>query len=81
MVSIIKSYIQKEYTEIPIGTILAIISASIYFLSPFDLIPDIIPGAGHIDDAAVVAACIALVGSDIDDYKKWREDNNKNLNV
>lgn len=81
MVSLIKSYIQKEYTEIPLGTIIAIISASIYFLSPVDLIPDIVPGIGYIDDAAVVAACLALVGSDIEEYKKWREDNKKNLNV
>lgn len=77
MVSLIKSYIQKEYTEIPLGTIIAIISASIYFLSPVDLLPDVIPGAGYIDDAAVVAACLALVGSDIEEYKKWRENNNK----
>ena len=81
MVSLIKSYIKKEYTEIPVGTIVAIISASIYFLSPVDLIPDVIPGVGYIDDAAVVAACLALVGSDIEEYKKWRETNNKNLNI
>ena len=31
MVSLIKSYIKKEYTEIPLGTIIAIISAAIYF--------------------------------------------------
>ena len=81
MISLIKSYIQKEYTEIPLGTIVAIISASIYFLSPIDLILDTIPGVGYIDDAAVVAACLALVESDIEEYKKWRETNNKNLDV
>ena len=79
MVSLIKSYIKKEYTEIPLGTIIAIISAAIYFLTPVDLIPDVIPGAGYIDDAAVVAACLALVGSDIEEYKKWRDKNNKNM--
>lgn len=72
MISLVRSYIKKEYTEIPIGTIIAILSALIYFVSPIDLIPDVIPIAGHIDDAAVVAACIALVKSDLDEYKKWR---------
>ena len=79
MVSLIKSYIKKEYTEIPLGTIIAIISAAIYFLAPVDLIPDVFPGAGYIDDAAVVTACLALVGNDIEEYKKWRDENNKNM--
>ena len=77
MISLVRSYTKKEYTEIPIGTIIAIISALLYFISPVDLIPDVIPVAGHLDDAAVVGACIALVKSDLDEYKKWRENNKK----
>lgn len=77
MISLVRSYTKKEYTEIPIGTIIAIISALLYFISPVDLIPDVIPVAGHLDDAAVVGACLALVKSDLDDYKKWRENNKK----
>ena len=75
MVSLIKSYIKKEYTEIPLKTIIAIISAGIYFLSPVDLIPDVIPGIGYIDDATVVTVCLSLVGDDIEEYKKWRDKN------
>lgn len=77
MISLVRSYTKKEYTEIPIGTIIAIISALLYFISPVDLIPDVIPVAGHLDDAAVVGACLALVKSDLDDYKEWRENNKK----
>ncbi len=77
MISLVRSYTKKEYTEIPIGTIIAIVSALIYFVSPVDLIPDVIPVAGHLDDAAVVGACLALVKSDLDDYKEWRENNKK----
>lgn len=73
MISLIKSYIQKEYTEIPVGTIAAVISALLYLLSPVDLIPDVIPGAGYIDDAAVIAVCLKLVGDDLENYKKWRD--------
>ena len=76
-VSLIKSYKKKEYTDIPIGTIIAVVSALIYFVSPIDIIPDVVPFVGHIDDAAVIAACIALVASDLDDYKKWRDNKDK----
>ena len=73
MISLIKSYIKKEYTEIPVGTIAAVISALLYWVSPVDLIPDIIPGVGYMDDAAVIAVCLKLVGDDLEEYKKWRD--------
>ena len=80
LISLVRSYIRKEYKDVPIGTIVAIISALIYCLSPVDAIPDIIPGFGYVDDAAVVAACLKLVKSDVDEYQKWREENNKIIN-
>ena len=79
MVSLLRNYVKKEYTDIPIGTILAVISALIYFVSPIDLVPDVIPGAGYIDDAVVITACWKLVDSDIQEYIKWRAKNNKTI--
>lgn len=81
MVSLLKNYVKKEYTDIPIGTIIAIISALTYFLSPIDLVPDSIPVLGYFDDAAVVAACWKLVQSDVDEYVEWRKENGKELEV
>lgn len=78
MISLVRSYIKKEYTEVPLGTILGIVSALIYILSPIDLIPDGIPGVGHVDDAAVLLICLkAGAEDDIKEYQEWREKNNK----
>lgn len=79
MISLVRSYVKKEYTEIPLGSILGIISAIIYIVSPIDLIPDILPaGAGHIDDAAILILCLkAGAEDDIKEYQIWREKNNK----
>ena len=76
MISLVRSYIRKEYTRIPMGTIIAIVSALLYVLTPIDLIPDVIVGAGYIDDALVVATCLKLVKSDVDEYQKWKRENN-----
>ncbi len=73
MIALIKSYVKKEYKNIPLGSIIAVVSALIYWLSPADVIPDVIPGIGYVDDALVIAACIKLVGSDVEDYRKWRD--------
>lgn len=81
MVSLIKNYVKKEYTDIPLGSIIALISALAYWLSPIDIVPDVIPGIGQLDDASVIAACLKLIGSDVEDYQKWRKDNNKVLDV
>ena len=81
MASLVKSYIKKEYTEIPLGTIIAVLSALIYYLSPFDLVIDGIPVLGSLDDIAVILACLKLVESDLKDYEKWREENGKILQV
>ena len=74
MASLINSYVHKEYTEVPIGTIIAVLSALVYFLSHIDLIPDTIPVVGLLDDATVVSVCLKLVESDLKDYAKWREE-------
>ena len=81
MASLIRSFIKKEYTDIPIGSIIAITSALIYFVSPLDIFPDGLPVVGLIDDAIVIAVCLKLVESDVDEYAKWREDNGKVLNI
>lgn len=73
MISMIRSYVKKEYTEIPLGTILASLSALIYVVSPIDVIADAIPAVGYIDDAIVVATCLKLINSDVEKYREWKK--------
>lgn len=54
-VEVIKSYIKRDYKEIPAGTIITIVAAVIYWISPLDIISNVIPGIGYVDDALVVA--------------------------
>ncbi len=81
LVSMVRNYVKKEYVDVPIGTIVAILSALIYFVSPIDLIPDMIPVLGLTDDAAVIALCWKMVGSDVRDYMKWRDKTNRTLDL
>ena len=73
MISLIKHYVEGKYTTVPYRTILAVLSALIYFLSPIDIIPDFIPLAGFLDDMAVVGLCMNMVKTDIEAYDKWRQ--------
>ena len=55
----------------PADSILMIIAAVIYFVSPFDLIPDSIPVLGLTDDTAVLT-CVARSNLTlISNFRKW----------
>lgn len=70
--SISRDYINGNYREVPKGSIIAIIGALIYFLSPIDLIPDFIPVIGYIDDIFVLGLVFNQVKSDLEEYEKWK---------
>jgi uncharacterized membrane protein YkvA (DUF1232 family) len=75
LISMVNSYIRKRYTAVPFKTIAYAVGTLIYFVSPFDLIPDLVPVVGHLDDAAVILAlCTKGIKADLDDYSKWREE-------
>lgn len=72
LISMIKDYFNKKYTEIPTKTIIALVATILYISNPFDLIPDFIPGLGVTDDIAVIGLCIKLIKDDLDRYKSWK---------
>ena len=75
---LLRAYIRKDYRNIPWGPIVLVIVAIIYFVSPIDLIPDIIPGIGLIDDAAVIAFVVAQIKADLDNFLAWEVENSNN---
>ncbi len=73
LIEMAKEYTEGTYRNMPIATAVAIVSALAYFISPIDLITDVLPVIGHLDDAAVIGACFSLINGDIEKYKKWRD--------
>ena len=65
-------YAKGNYKEVPFATMVGIVVALVYFLSPIDLIPDTIPGFGQLDDAAVILFAVNAAHNDIADYKEWK---------
>ena len=73
MIALLKDYIQKDYTDAPKKSLIFIVAALLYLVNPKDIIPDKYIGIGLLDDAAVVAACIALTKKDLDAYDAWKD--------
>ena len=65
-------YVTGAYREVPFATMVGIVVALVYFLSPIDLIPDVLPVIGLTDDAAVIGFAVLAAHNDISSYKVWK---------
>jgi uncharacterized membrane protein YkvA (DUF1232 family) len=77
LIAIVKDYWSGKYRQIPYGAIASIVFSLIYVLNPFDLMPDMLPFIGQVDDVAVMGACLLLVEQDLHKYKDWKVDHEK----
>jgi uncharacterized membrane protein YkvA (DUF1232 family) len=71
MIRLIRDYQRAEYRDISEPNLQVIIAAILYFVSPFDVIPDWVPVLGHIDDAFVVSLALKSVRMDLDTFMAW----------
>lgn len=71
MIRLIRDYTRAEYRDISETNLITIIAAVLYFVSPFDVIPDWVPVLGHIDDAFVISLALKSVRLDLDTFMAW----------
>jgi uncharacterized membrane protein YkvA (DUF1232 family) len=71
MIRLVRSYHRAEYRDIAKQNLQIIIAALLYFVSPFDVIPDWVPVLGHIDDAFVISLALKSVRADLDTFMAW----------
>lgn len=71
----LKAYITGQYKDFSVSTIVYIIAGVIYFVNPFDVLPDFIVGIGFIDDATVIAFVIKKIQSELTSFTLWEANN------
>ena len=72
LMSIVKDYWAGAYRQVPYGVIASSVFTLIYVLNPFDMVPDVLPLIGQLDDVAVLGACLLLIEHDLQTYKDWK---------
>jgi uncharacterized membrane protein YkvA (DUF1232 family) len=72
LIAIIKDYWAGAYRQVPYGVIASSVFTLIYVLNPFDMVPDVLPLIGQLDDVAVMGACLILIEMDLHKYKDWK---------
>lgn len=71
--SLIRDWFSGAYDKVPARMIVSLAGALIYLVSPLDLIPDWVPMAGLVDDAAMLAFVFQLSKVDLNAYRQWKK--------
>jgi len=58
-----------------------VVAAILYFVVPFDAVPDFLFGWGLVDDAAVLSFVVAQIAGELDAFAEWQraQENDDNL--
>lgn len=72
LTALVRDYRAGNYRRALKWTIAAAAFALLYVVNPFDLVPDVLPFVGAVDDASVIAACLMLIERDLFKYRDWK---------
>lgn len=76
-IGLVKAYINGEYRDVSYKVILWTAAGILYFVNPFDVIPDFIPASGLLDDIGVVQFVLSKYSAEIKKYRTYRLQNEK----
>jgi uncharacterized membrane protein YkvA (DUF1232 family) len=68
---LIKAYVAGEYRQIPTKTLISTLAGLVYFVSPIDFIPDVLPVLGFADDIALMVWLFNSLNSDLENFRDW----------
>lgn len=66
----VKDVMTKRYTGYSVFKLISIVGALVYVLTPTDLMPDLIPMIGLVDDTAVLMWAVSKFGDELRKYKE-----------
>ena len=77
--SLIKDYCKGVYREVSYWSIIVFFFAIAYIIFPADILPDVIPVIGQLDDAAVLLFCLVFLEKDLYKYNEWKNSAGENM--
>ncbi len=77
LLRLLRAWVQGQYRVVPWKTIVYALVAVIYFVDPFDLVPDFVPLMGYVDDAGVIGFVLRSIGKDLKLFETWEAEGKK----
>ena len=73
LLGMIRAWASGKYSVVPWKSLLMAIAAVLYFVNPFDLVPDFLPVTGLVDDVAVLAYVLRSLQKDLARFRNWQQ--------
>ena len=72
LLSMLGDILLGRYRRLPVRVFLCLIGAVLYIIWPMDLIIDVIPGLGQVDDLLILFGAIYYMEKDLMEYAEWK---------
>ena len=73
LLGMIRAWASGKYSVVPWKSLVLGIAAVLYFVNPFDLVPDFLPLTGLVDDVAVLALVLKSLQKDLARFRDWQQ--------
>ncbi|WP_425800751.1 YkvA family protein [Desulfitobacterium sp. Sab5] len=73
LIDVVRDWKDGSYRDIPKRTIILLVAALLYLVTPVDMVPDFIPLTGLLDDVTVIGFVVNQVSQELEKYKAWKE--------
>jgi uncharacterized membrane protein YkvA (DUF1232 family) len=71
-----RAYASRQYTTVPVRSMVWVLGAILYFVLPFDLVPDFVAGVGLLDDLYVIRWVLSAIQDDLAEFLEWERERN-----
>jgi len=70
-VRMLSAHLGGTYKDLPWRTLALLVAGLLYFINPFDIVPDFIPVAGLLDDLTFLVLVLKSIRKDVDLFREW----------
>lgn len=68
---LVKAYVRGDYRHVRLRSVLAVLAGLLYFITPMDLIPDVVLLLGFTDDLLVVSLVFSMLRQELAGFRAW----------
>lgn len=67
------AWTRRSYRQVSGASLLILVAALVYFVTPLDVIPDTLGAIGFVDDIAVIQSAVETVRTELDRFRAWEK--------
>ncbi len=72
-VALLRAWMAGDYRGVATTSVVTVLAAVLYVVTPTDAIPDIVPLGGFVDDAALLSLVASRLSTEIEDFRAWQD--------